>query len=100
MSIHPSLRSTEKDKKPRSVLKRAERLKMMAEKGKWQEGDDVFGLPKIKTVRIKIKKEKAEKVEAAAAGAEGATPSAAGETKEQAAGKGPAAKTQEKQEKK
>jgi len=33
----------------------------MIEKKSWKEGDDVFGLPKMKTVRIKIKKEKAEK---------------------------------------
>jgi hypothetical protein len=33
----------------------------MLEKKIWKEGDDVFGLPKIKTIRIKIKKEKAEK---------------------------------------
>jgi hypothetical protein len=31
----------------------------MKEKGLWKEGDSVFGLPKIKTVRIKIKKGKA-----------------------------------------
>lgn len=67
MSIHPSLTTSEKDKKQRSVLKRTERIKMMMEKGHWKEGDKVFGLPKIKTVRIKIKKEKAaEKVEAIA----------------------------------
>jgi len=90
MSIHPSLSSSEKDKKQRSVLKRAERLRMMMDKNQWKEGDDVYGLPKIKTVRIKIKKEKAaEKVEAAAT--EGAAP-AAPEAKEQAAGKGAAAK--------
>ncbi len=65
MSIHPSLTSSEKDKKQRSVLKRTERIRMMMEKGQWKEGDKVFGLPKIKTIRIKIKKEKAEKVEAA-----------------------------------
>lgn len=86
MSIHPSLSSSEKDKKQRSVLKRTERLKMMLEKGTWKEGNSVYGLPKIKTLRIKIKKEKAaEKVEAA--GAEGATP-AASETKEQSSPKG------------
>lgn len=65
MSIHPSLAISEKDKKQRSVLKRTERIRMMLEKGKWKEGDRVYGLPKIKTVRIKIKKEKAEKVETA-----------------------------------
>ncbi len=66
MSIHPSLSSSEKHKKPRSVLKRTERMKIMLDKGEWKEGDEVYGLPKIKTLRIKIKKEKtAEKVEAA-----------------------------------
>ena len=91
MSIHPSLRSSEKDKKQRSVLKRAERLRSMLEKGQWREGDSVYGLPKIKTIRIKIKKEKAEKVETAAAGTAGAAPAAV-----EPAAKGSAAKTQEK----
>lgn len=100
MSIHPSLSSSSKDKKSRSVLKRTERLKIMLEKDKWKEGDDVYGLPKIKTVRLKIKKEKAAEkpTEAVAPGGtvpEGAAP-AAGETKEQAAPKGPTTKAQEK----
>jgi small basic protein (TIGR04137 family) len=67
MAIHPSLSSSGKDKKARSVLKRTERLRIMMEKKAWKEGDDVFGLPKIKTVRIKIKKEKKEAAVAAAA---------------------------------
>lgn len=79
MSIHPSLHISDKDKKSRSVLKRIERLRIMIEKNKWKEGDNICGLPKIKTVRIKIKKEKAEKVEAATA--EGTAPANA-ETKE------------------
>ena len=92
MSIHPSLKSSEKDKKQRSVLKRAERLRSMMGKGQWKEGDSVYGLPKIKTIRIKIKKEKAEKVETAAAGtAEGAAPAAPAP-----AAKGAAAKTEKK----
>lgn len=94
MSIHPSLKAASKGKKQRSVLKRTERLKMMLEKGDWKEGDDVFGLPKIKTIRIKIKKEKAAEKPQEAAAAEGAAP-AASEVKEQPAAKG-AAKTQEK----
>jgi small basic protein (TIGR04137 family) len=87
---------SEKDKKQRSVLKRAERIKLMMEKGQWKEGNKVFGLPKIKTLRIKIKKEKAEKVEAAAV--EGAAIPAATETKEQTSAqkKPSAAKSQEK----
>jgi len=83
MSIHPSLALSEKDKKQRSVLKRTERIRMLMEKGKWKEGDKVYGLPKIKTLRIKIKKEKAEKAEAPVT-AEAAAP-AAGETKEEPA---------------
>jgi small basic protein (TIGR04137 family) len=100
MSIHPSLKSNEKDKKQRSVLKRAERIKMMLEKGKWKEGDGVFGLPKIKTLKIKIKKEKAEKTETpgAAAGAETAAvpAAAAAPAAKGAAAKGTGAKAQEK----
>ncbi len=95
MSIHPSLSSSGKDKKQRSVLKRTERLRLMLEKDQWKEGDDVYGLPKIKTIRIKIKKEKAEK----AAEGTAATP-AAGEAKEAGAKAAPAkaaaAKGQEK----
>ncbi|MFH1640347.1 MAG: small basic protein, partial [Candidatus Omnitrophota bacterium] len=56
MSIHPSLAISEKDKKARSVLKRIERLRLMIEKEQWKKGDDVYGLPKIKTVRIKVVK--------------------------------------------
>jgi small basic protein (TIGR04137 family) len=98
MSIHPSLTISEKDKKQRSVLKRAERIRMMLEKGQWKEGDDVYRLPKIKTVRIKIKKEKAEKAVEAVPGAEGAPAEAAATVKEtpaKAAAK-PAAKAEKK----
>ena len=70
MSIHPSLTISEKDKKTRSVLKRIERIRQMQEKGSWKQGDSVYGLPKIKSLRIKIKKEKVEK--AATATEEGA----------------------------
>lgn len=65
MSIHPSLTISEKDKLVRSVLKRSERIRQMQEKSKWKQGDPVYGLPKLKSLRIKIKKEKAEKAETA-----------------------------------
>lgn len=89
MSIHPSLRASDKTKKQRSVLKRTERLKTMLERGDWKEGEDIFGLPKIKTLRIRIKKEKAEKVETTAEGAAAVAPAAAGKeaVKAPAAGK-------------
>lgn len=89
MSIHPSLAISEQDKKQRSVLKRSERIRTMMEKGNWKEGDNVYGLPKLKSVRIKIKKEKVEK--AADATAEGAAGAAAAGSKD--AGAKPAGKS-------
>ncbi len=86
MSIHPSLAISGKDQKQRSVLKRTERIRQMMEKGDWKEGDRVYGLPKIKTVRIKIKKEKVEKVVGTAPTAETAA-AAAPTPKEQAEAK-------------
>lgn len=82
MSIHPSLNTSAKDKKVRSVLKRAERLKMMIEKDSWKEGQSIFALPKIKTARIKIKKEKTASAASAApeTGAAATTAKAAKDT--------------------
>ncbi len=91
MSIHPSLKLSQKNKKQRSVLKRTERLRIMLEKDQWKPGDEVFGLPKIRTLRIKIKKEKAAKKVEAAAATEGAAPATA-ETKERFPAKGTATK--------
>ncbi|MCX5696092.1 MAG: small basic protein [Candidatus Omnitrophica bacterium] len=91
MSIHPSLATSEQDKKQRSVLKRTERIRIMQEKNQWKEGDRVYGLPKIKTLRIKIKKEKAEKV-AETTVAEGAPAAAAPAAGKEAAPKAAAPK--------
>ncbi len=77
MSQHPSLRSSDKNKAHRSVLKRYERIKQLKEKEKWADDDSVYGLPKVKILRFKIKKEKAVAVEGAE-GAEGAVAPAAG----------------------
>ena len=74
MSQHPSLRISDKDKAQRSVLKRHERVKQLKEKEKWEEKDSVFGLPKVKVTRFKIKKEKAAAVEGAEGAVEGAAP--------------------------
>lgn len=80
MSIHSSLSASAQNKKQKSVLKRSERIKMMLEKGTWQKGQSVFGLPKIKTIRIKIKKEKAAEKPAEVTAVEGATTAPAAET--------------------
>lgn len=88
MSIHPSLRKDTKDKQQRSVLKRIERVNKLMDEEKWQD-DNVFSLPKIKTVKLKIKKEKtaeaAAVTTAGAPGAPGAAP-AAGSAAAQPAG--------------
>ena len=97
MSIHPSLTVSEKDKKQRSVLKRTERIRSMMEKGQWKEGDDVYRLPKMKAVRLKIKKEKVEKAADATATAEGATAApAAGAPAKGASAKAAAPKAEKK----
>ena len=70
MSQHPSLRSRKKGIAHRTVLKRYERLKELKEKEKWDEEKSIFGLPKLKILKFKIKKEKPVEAEAAA-GAEG-----------------------------
>lgn len=60
MSLHPSLKTSKAGKKHRTVLKRYERLTALKEKGILKDDSSVFGMPKLKIVRIKVKKEKAE----------------------------------------
>ena len=60
MSQHPSLKTSSSGKKHRTVLKRFERLAALKEKGILKEEDSVFGMPKLKIIKIKIKKEKAD----------------------------------------
>jgi len=79
MSIHSSLKISAQARRHRSVLKRIERLRWLNEKEKFEEGDSVFGLPKIKSIRIKFKKEKVVKDETEVAAAEGAATEAAAE---------------------
>lgn len=79
MSVHPSLRSKGKGKRSRSVLKRFERLKELLEKEKWTVGNSIFGLPKVKTLRRKLKKAK-KAAEAGEAQPEQAQQTAAAET--------------------
>jgi small basic protein (TIGR04137 family) len=75
MSIHPSLRPS-KGRGHRSVFKRFERIKMLADKDKWKEEDSVFGLPKVKSLKVRVKKEKSEAKVAAEGGAAPGTASA------------------------
>ena len=82
MSQHPSLRSSDKGKQHRSVLKRYEKIKILKDKEKWDDKDSVFGLAKVKVIKFKVKKEKAVVAE----GAEGAAAPAAGAAAPAAAG--------------
>jgi len=64
MSIDKSLANKGKLTRHRSVLTRSERVKILMNEGSWQEGRSVFGLPKVKTIKIRKKgksaKEKSE----------------------------------------
>ncbi|QQL44432.1 small basic protein [Sulfuriroseicoccus oceanibius] len=46
MSQHPSLKSSKTVGAKRNVLKRFERIKVLKERGKWEEGKGLTGLPK------------------------------------------------------
>ena len=83
MSTHKSLIAKDKLRRSRNVLKRMERIEVLRERGRWSDGDSVFGLPMTRT-QFKVRKGKKKKDEAKAeAGAEstGASNSAGTETK-------------------
>ena len=60
MSIHPSLRPVSKGRQHRSVLKRFERVAILEKQERWHEGDSVLGLPKVRSIKVRVKKEKAQ----------------------------------------
>jgi small basic protein (TIGR04137 family) len=74
MTLHKSLRSASSLKRARNVLSRSERLSMLEDDGRWQEGKSVFGLPKVRSYVMKRRHVKAAKKEE---GAEGAVAEAA-----------------------
>ena len=60
MSIHRSLKSANTLKRHRSVLSRLERARILQEKGSLDlEGSSVLGMPKVKHLKMRIRKEKA-----------------------------------------
>ena len=84
MSIDKSLKLKGKLVRPRNVFTRIERIKILKDEGKWEPTMSVFGIPKVKSVKIKRKgksDKKAAKAEAgatpAAVAAATATPAAA-----------------------
>lgn len=64
MSIHSSFRSGSASGKHRNVLSRLERLEKLEEAGKWNPADDgLFGLPKVRSIKVAMKKKKKKKDE-------------------------------------
>ena len=64
MSQHPSLRMDLAGEKHRNVLKRYERIKKLKDAEKWdEENSSAYGLPKVKSQKIKAKSSKSAKAE-------------------------------------
>ena len=76
MSIDKSLKMKGKLVRPRNVFTRIERIKILKGEGKWNPTMSVFGIPKVKSVKIKRKGKSEKKVAKAEAEAAGATPAA------------------------
>jgi small basic protein (TIGR04137 family) len=75
MSIDPSLKVKGALSRHRNVLSRAERIEKLVEEERWEEGDDVTGLPKVshRKAHSGKKESKAEKAAEEAAATTEAT---------------------------
>jgi small basic protein (TIGR04137 family) len=73
MTIDKSLRVRKGLMRSRNVLTRAERLAKLQEADRWTPDDPVLGLPKVRVVKVSLKKKKKAKKEEeeGAAAAEG-----------------------------
>jgi len=63
MSIHKSLAVKGSLKRTRNVYTRAERIAVLLDQRKREEGDSVFGLPKVTVIRVKARGKKKKKKE-------------------------------------
>lgn len=75
MSIDRSLKVGNKLTRRRNVLSRAERIEKLQAEGHWQEGDSVFGLPKVRVFTVTAPA-RAHREEASSAPAEAASTAA------------------------
>ena len=85
MSIHSSLKIASAGAGERNVWTRMERITALKKVDRWEEGDSVLGLPKVRT-RFKVKTKKQVKAEAVTLGegaeavpGEGTEPAAEGQ---------------------
>jgi small basic protein (TIGR04137 family) len=77
MSIDKSLRRKNQLVRARNVLTRGERIQTMIREERWPEGRTPFGLPKVKVVKLVVKKAKKAKEEEKPAEGEAAAAAAA-----------------------
>jgi small basic protein (TIGR04137 family) len=75
MTLDKSLKVKAGGTRARNVLTRAERLTKLREVDRWKEGDSPLGIPKVRVMKLALKKKKKAKAEE---GAEGAAAPAAG----------------------
>jgi len=61
MTIDKTLRRKGRLQRARNVLKRSERLEILKMQEKYEQGDDPFGLPKVRVVRTVVGKKKKKK---------------------------------------
>ncbi len=96
MTLDKSLRIKAGAAKQRNVLKRGERLAKLKEMDRWTDGGNVLGLPKVRVLKLSMKKKKKTKAEgeegAAAAPAAAKAPAAKAPAAKAPAGKAPAGK--------
>ncbi len=87
MSIDKSLRRKNTLARARNVLTRGERIDQLTKEERFPDGRSPYGLPKVKVLKIVVKKAK-KKEDKAAEGAEGAAaPAAAAPAAKGAGGK-------------
>lgn len=81
MSQHPSLRIDSVGVKHRNVLKRNEKIKKLQADGKWDaETHSPYRLPKVKSIKVKVKSSSGPKEKADAAADAAAAPAAGAKT--------------------
>ncbi|MGI9176464.1 MAG: small basic protein [Pirellulales bacterium] len=83
MTMDKSLRVRTGSSSARGVLSRAERIARLKEQDRWQDGRSPLGLPKVRVLKLAMKKKKVKKEEGAdaAAGKPAAKPAAGGAAK-------------------
>jgi len=77
MSIDKSLRRKNQLQRARNVLTRGERIKTMQNEERWPAERSPYGLPKVKVIKLVVKKAKKAKEEEKVEGAEGEAAAAA-----------------------